>query len=219
MKIQILLLLLALSLALRIAEEEEETEFEDEDIEAVDPLATAIFDAHNFARQNPGKISEILQGELKYFEGNTLWLPGKKGKITKEGPAVWKEAIAFLATQKAVPPLKWDDKLMKAAEDHVKDLAKNSMTGHIGSDKSTPFSRINKYGAPDKVASENIACGATAGIDVVTQLIVDDDVPTRAHRLTLYSTGIVYAGAFCGPHPLFRICCVIDYVDGWYVDS
>ena len=217
MKIQILLFLLALTMALRI-EAEEETELEEGEAEAADPLAMSIFDAHNFARQNPGKIANILTGELKYFEGKTLWLPGKKGKITVEGPAVWKEAIAFLGTQKAVPSLKWDDKLAKAAEDHVKDLAKNSMTGHIGSDKSTPVSRINRYGSPNLVASENIACGATAGIDVVTQLIVDDDVPSRAHRITLYSTGIQYAGVYCGDHPTFRICCVVDYIDGWWLD-
>ena len=218
MKIQLLFLLLVLSMALRIQEEEEETEVEDEEVEAVDPLAQGIFDSHNFARQNPDKIAAILEKELKYFEGTTLWLPGKTGKITKEGPAVWKEAIAFLKVQAKVPELKWDDKLAKAAEDHVKDLAKNAMTGHIGSDKSTPISRINRYGSPNAVASENIACGATAGIDVVTQLIVDDDVPTRAHRITLYSKTIGMAGVFCGPHPTFRICCVIDYVDSWWVE-
>lgn len=214
MKIQLLLLLLALTMALRIQDSEEESEIEEE--EAVDPLAWDIFTAHNTARTDPKSIATILQGQIQYFDGFTLWLPDKPGKITVEGPNLWKEAINFLNNQNPVPTIGWDDKLAKAAQDHATDLGKNAMTGHIGSDKSTPAQRIMRYGSPNTFAAENIACGATAGMDVVTQLIIDDDVPNRAHRFTVYNPAIKLAGVFCGPHPTFRTCCIIDYVDDWY---
>lgn len=34
--------------------------------------------------------------------------------------------------------LKWDDKLMLAARDHVKDTGKTGKTGHRGADGSQP---------------------------------------------------------------------------------
>jgi hypothetical protein len=42
------------------------------------------------------------------------------------------------------------------------------------------------------------------------QLIVDDGVADRGHRSIVFSGELRYAGAACGPHPVYRTMCVID---------
>jgi len=42
------------------------------------------------------------------------------------------------------------------------------------------------------------------------QLIVDDGVADRGHREIVYSAELRFAGAACGPHPVYGTMCVID---------
>jgi uncharacterized protein YkwD len=219
MKLLLLFLLVCLCIAKRTEILEEDLiEEEEQQVDYV-ALANGLLQSTNFARKNPLAVADTLSKQIPYFDGTNLFLPGKEvGKITKEGVFVWNEAINFLNKQAPMYPMKWDPKLVQAAKDHVLDLAANSMTGHIGSSGSTPSQRIQKYGNINTTASENIACGSDVPDDVVNQLIVDDDFPTRGHRYTVYSNTIFLMGAYCGYHPKLRLCCVIDYVDGWYTD-
>ena len=53
---------------------------------------------------------------------------------TNEGAAAVQEAIDFLNNAEALLPLKWNDMVKKAAEDHTRDTGPKGMTGHDGSD-------------------------------------------------------------------------------------
>jgi hypothetical protein len=46
---------------------------------------------------------------------------------------------------------------------------------------------------------------------VVRQLILDDGVVNRGHRLTIFDPNLQIAGAGCGPHAVYRYMCVIDF--------
>ena len=49
--------------------------------------------------------------------------------------------------------------MAKACQDHCKDTGEIGTTGHFGSDLSTPFSRMNRYGSWAGGAAENISYG------------------------------------------------------------
>lgn len=43
----------------------------------------------NEIRQKPRNAIAPLKDKLKYFKGNTLYLPGEIGLMTQEGPAAY----------------------------------------------------------------------------------------------------------------------------------
>ena len=59
----------------------------------------------------------------------------------------------------AAPPLQWNAKLAAAAQEHSDDMARNNLTGHEGSDGSTPKERIEKQGYQWRSLGENVAAG------------------------------------------------------------
>jgi uncharacterized protein YkwD len=87
-----------------------------------------------------------------------------------------------------------------AASDHAKDLARNGIFGHTGSDGSSFSQRILKHcrkghgsmaeliGAdfyfPDRNHAEMTVLG----------LIIDDGVPDRGHRKTIFSSSYKHLG-------------------------
>jgi hypothetical protein len=42
-------------------------------------------------------------------------------------------------------------------------------------------------------------------------LIIDDGVPDRGHRTTIFNGALNVIGVSCGPHLTFRTMCTMDY--------
>ena len=74
---------------------------------------------------------------------------------------------------------------MNLAASHAADLGKSGITGHTGSDGSSPFDRMNRHGKWLGAAAENIAFGDGTPRDRIIQLIIDDGVassrPSQKH--------------------------------------
>jgi uncharacterized protein YkwD len=72
---------------------------------------------------------------------------------------------------------------------------------------------MERYGNIVGKAGENIAFGMDDGLEVLLQLIIDDGVKSRGHRLAIYEPAYKLAGVACGPHTTWKTMCVMDLAD------
>jgi uncharacterized protein YkwD len=175
-------------------------------------LSKNIVQEHNVIRSNPSLYIPILETYLKLFKGYTLHRPNGQQIETNEGPKAYQEAIHYLKEVSVLKPLQRDERLDKACLDHVIDIGKNGITGHEGSDGKYFVDRIEKYAEWDGVITENIDFMSSNAVDVMIGLIVDDGVPLRVHRKTIFSPDINYIGCGSGEHSVFGIVNVLNYV-------
>lgn len=177
-------------------------------------LSKSILTEHNRIRQDPQSYIPILKQYLKYFKGDVIYKPKEVPVQTYEGPAVYEEAIAFLKKQKPVEALTFDERITKAAEDHVRDIGPKGLLSHDSTDGKTMSDRVEVYVEWDSSCGENIELGSKTGQDVIISLLVDDGVQDRGHRKNLFKSDFFYMGIACGPHRECETITVIDYIGG-----
>ncbi len=179
-------------------------------------LARQVFDEQNLARTNPKEYAKKVVKVLSYFKGNVIHFPGNPvGLMTNEGPSAYKEAIAFLNKQTALPALKWSPGLAQAAAEHCSDIGPGGIVGHGGTDGSSPHERMERHGRVNSTSGENISFGSGTAESVVMGLIVDDGVHPRGHRANIYSTGFGVCGVGTASHASYRVSCTLDYADAF----
>jgi uncharacterized protein YkwD len=165
----------------------------------------------NRARTDPRGYADRLRVYRGYFRGRTVYYPGRRdGLATQEGVRAVDEAIAFLDRQVPLPPLTAAPLLARTALDHVAEQGPRGGIGHLSADGANPRDRNVRRGGGNYVA-ETITYGPSTAIEVVRQLIVDDAVPSRGHRRTVFAAEMRFAGAACGPHRDYRVMCVVEF--------
>jgi uncharacterized protein YkwD len=173
-------------------------------------LSREVLAEMNLMRSDPQAYIEVLRDYRDQFQGDIVVRPGRINIQTREGVAAVDEAIAFLRRQKAMEPLTPDLILALTAGDHVADQGPSGFIGHYGSDGWDFATRVARRGG-DPYGGENISYGYDTAREVIIQLLVDDNIADRGHRVNLFRDGYVRAGVSCGPHAVFNHMCVIDY--------
>jgi hypothetical protein len=164
----------------------------------------------NYARQKPQVYASLIQQWASYFRGQILMLPGITPVMTHEGvPAVW-EAVRALRATSPMGALAEFAPLDLAADDLVRDQGPRGGRGHVGSDGSQPWTRMQRHATGLTGFGEANAYGPTDARTVVIGLLVDDGVPTRGHRQNLLNPVFRYAGVGSGRHTVYKEMCVID---------
>jgi uncharacterized protein YkwD len=172
----------------------------------------------NKVRTNPKKYAELyIQPRTKYFSGNNYSVPGQITIVTQEGVAAVNGCITALNRANNVGVLTPEKGLSLAAKDHVTDQSKTGQTGHNGSDRSTPETRMKKYVifSGSWTLGENIAYGNTTGREIVCSLLIDDGVPNRGHRTNIMNKAFTQTGVAYGTHTQYRTSCTITYANGY----
>lgn len=166
----------------------------------------------NVARTQPHRYAEYLRELRGGFIGKGYRVPGSFNLVmTQEGVAAVEEAIDFLSRQRPVPALYWSPGLARAAAELVKEQAASGATGHDGERSGSFRQRIERQGNWDTAIAENIGYGPDTARRMVMDLIIDDGVPGRGHRKNIFNPSFAIAGAACGPHPIFRKMCVMEF--------
>ena len=169
-----------------------------------------VFRELNLARTDPRKYAAFLEATLPYYQGTLLSMPGKTPLRTTEGSGAVREAITFLKNQAPRTALIPSKGMSRSARDHAKDQGPKGTMGHQGSDGSMPRARLMRYGAIS-VYGENISYGGETAREIIMQLIIDDGVAGRGHRINMFRNNFKYAGVAVGPHAGLRVMCVIDF--------
>lgn len=173
-------------------------------------LSREVLDEMNLMRTDPQGYVRYLLDYRAQFRGDQVIRPGRITIQTHEGVAAVDEAIAFLKRQSPLPPLQPDGLLALTALDHVMDQGPTGFVGHYGTDGWDFATRVSRRGG-EPYGGENISYGYDTAREVIIQLLVDDNVRDRGHRVNLFRSGFVRAGVGCGPHAVFYYMCVIDY--------
>lgn len=175
----------------------------------------AVVQEMSDARVQPKAYARHLRELRPHFEG-TLWnRPGRAPLRTEEGVKALDEAIAFLEAQRPAGPLRFNEGLALAARRHARDIGPRGGLEHVGSDGARLSERLNRLGTWHGLIAENISTLEEEPRQVVIQLLVDDGVPGRGHRLNIFNPDLHQAGAGSAPHRDFRVVTVIDYADGF----
>jgi uncharacterized protein YkwD len=173
-------------------------------------------DELNLARTKPAEYAKFVEKHKKRFIDEMMYKMPSRGRIrTQEGKKAVDEAIEFLKKAKPVGKLKLSKGLSKAAEDHTKDIGKAGVTGHTGTDKSTMTDRMGRHGKWQKTCGENIAFGPDDAREVVMQLIIDDGVASRGHRVNIYKKDFKVVGISTGAHKKYGRMCTMDFAGGF----
>ena len=179
-------------------------------------LGTQVLAEINLARTEPRTYAGFLREFRRQFRGKYYVLPGSTTRIqTSEGVTAVDEAIKFLSRVKPLPPLSWSDGLVAAAAELAEEQGRSGVTGHTGRQSHGVRERIERHGKWDRQIGENIGYGPRGSRNMVMQLIIDDGVPDRGHRINTFSAAFNTAGVACGPHPRFGNMCVVDFAGGF----
>jgi uncharacterized protein YkwD len=166
-----------------------------------DENSMAVLEEINLARTNPHEYAQYIltQADAR----------------SKNDARAMQEAVNFLNRAKPLPPLTFSNGLAMGAMAHVVNQGGAGSVGHSGTDRSSPWDRMARYGRWLGTAGENISYGVSEPRQIVISLIVDSGVSNRGHRKNLFQRGFGVAGIACGSHALYGTMCVMDFAGGF----
>lgn len=180
------------------------------------PLEQEIINEMNLARTEPQRYAAFVVEFKNNYKGNQLTYPGAKAAIlTAEGLPAVDEAISFLKTARPLAAMTITMGPYLAAKDHARDLAVKGISGHRGSDGSTPNARLERYGSWEGVVGENIVYEVRTAREIVIGLIIDDGTSNRGHRRNIFDPNHRITGVSISDSSPNGAKCVITYVGGY----
>jgi len=169
-----------------------------------------VFAELNRFRADPPAYARVLGTYRPRFTGKRL-RGAEKGEIdilTVEGVAAVDEAMRDLhAVKEPRVRLTQSPLLARAAAAHVAAQSASGAMGHYTGGRG-PGERMLAIGGGRDV-NEVITYGHHSAASVIQQLLIDDGVANRGHRIALLRERHRYAGVACGTHKVHRTMCVI----------
>lgn len=182
--------------------------------EYMDSLFTEI----NNLRTKPLDFANRLE-ELKIFyrETNVRMRKGAVPVMTREGISALLETIQVLKSTRPMCALTKSEGMRRAAQMHCNDTGSLGIIGHIGSRESTLQDRLDLFGRWGESIGETIDYGSITAFESVSNLIIDDGLPSRPHRNIVLNPRFKKIGIGACKHTQYQTvtCCVFagDFTD------
>jgi len=95
------------------------------------------------------------------------------------------------------------------------------MVGHTGADGSSSADRQSRYGTWTTKCGECLWFGrvGASAETIVADLIIDDGVPSRGHRLCIFDAKYAVASARVGVHATFGCMVVVEFAGEFVSDD
>jgi uncharacterized protein YkwD len=166
--------------------------------------------ATNMVRTNPAKFADLYVKEISnYYQGKMLVYPGETPIITREGKTAVLQLHKVLLKTKPMGILFPSPGMSQAAVDHAKSQSKNGKTGH--GPRNASSKRLNSHGQWQVCMGENISYGPTSGHRALLNLLIDDGVRSRGHRVNILNPKYNKIGVGSETHKRYRWSFVATY--------
>lgn len=182
-------------------------------------IADEIFTNLNKVRTNPDEFAlKLTKEESKYRENNLRIRKCAVPVQTREGVQALRECVQFLMKHNPVESLTLSEGLCRAAQWHINDTGAEGIVGHVGSKETTLQNRLDLFGKWNDCIGETIDYGSITGFESVSDLIIDDGLPSRPHRTIILNPRFKKVGIAAGRHSQFQTvsCCIFA---GKFTDS
>ncbi|TAE23098.1 MAG: hypothetical protein EAZ92_15000 [Candidatus Kapaibacterium sp.] len=180
--------------------------------EPITPLELEVMYELNLARMNPPKYADKLAEIKKYIKGNILQLPNDAAAgYSSTFIATLNEAIAELRATTPRDFLAISPPLLAASRVHMQDCDAKGIFGHEGSDGSMPQDRMQRFAKWENAAGENVSYGTRTAFGIISQLLIDDGVPSRGHRKNILHSSYNFVGVSYGNHAKYNHQCVQNF--------
>lgn len=188
-----------------------------------------VIDALATVRADPVGTADRIRQRLERYEGMDYTPAGTAGhpatvKVTKEGRTAVIDAINFLEQQTPLPGFCHENVLglHLAAADHCSDIGAEGVASHVGSDGSSSWDRTVRYGRWRGTCGECLWYGTVEpwmdALSLVDDLIVDDGVLSRGHRLCVFDPDYNVAGVAVMSHQTYGNVVAIEFASGYTDD-
>lgn len=154
-------------------------------------LESEIISQINQARAKPSDYADWLETQKQYYDGVMLKLPGERPIRTNRGLEALTEAIDFVRQQNPLPPLNYSEALAIAAQEQL--------------------TQVTSAGNQADALNRNISYGKVTAEAIVFQLVVDDGIRDRRHRLAIFTPTHQEAGIACRADQIYQQICAISY--------
>ena len=174
-------------------------------------LGTEVLNYINVIRTNPDWAINELQRLRKFYKNKEYCNPANSFHLlTDEGVVPLDEAIEFIQTNvKPLLPLNFSEGLFRSANKLVQHLNVSRSTKPILKEFDLETRIKMEIKEPGTIA-ENISFGWDDAKEIVLQLVIDDGVKNRCHRINLLGSQFDQIGVAVGLHSEYKWCCVID---------
>ena len=183
--------------------------------DAMRVLEDQLFEEINRLRNNPASYTDALVVFRNLYQDRLVAVPGQLALLTKEGKSAVDEAIGAIRQAAPQRSLRRSLGLSRAARAHARDLSRTTKLTHLGGDGSSAHHRMMRHGTLKGTFAENIGAGYSEADLLLMELLVDDSVPSRVHRIHLLAPMFTVVGIGCSVHPAYRVVCVMDFAESF----
>ena len=165
-------------------------------------LKNELFNLINSVRQNPSSFIPVLKTQQEYVnEENVMYRPGEVPiQLNESKENLFSDAINYLSNLNELPPFEYNKNLENAADDLVKDSGPKGLISHQDSKGYFCSDRVENYCEWEESLNELLNYAGGNAEDILTDLIIDDGIEDRSHRMSLFGEKYKYIGISCGPH-------------------